>query len=127
LTRVIFASEDAELRERWTAALESMGCDATECADGQTCLEESARVRPHLVFVSGSLPVHDGFAVCSALRGDPDMPDRLPIFIISSEAVSARDLEAVGATQWLRPEMGTAQLAEIVVAHQGDAVYEEDL
>jgi DNA-binding response OmpR family regulator len=70
--------------------LEGSNCDILTASNGKEALEKIAVEQPDLVLLDIMMPVMDGFAVLSQLKGDTKLRD-IPVIIISA----ANDLQSV--------------------------------
>ncbi len=81
-------------------ALAGHPVDLITAADGEAALELARRVVPDLILLDLAMPVMDGWAVLSELRGDP-VTASVPVVIVtahgdSEAAARARELGADG-------------------------------
>ena len=80
---ILFAEDDATLRDGLQAALESEGYEARACADGAEALAALAERRPDLLLLDVMMPRKSGFDVCAEVRRtDP----ALPIIFLTAKA-----------------------------------------
>ena len=80
---ILFAEDDATLRDGLQAALESEGYEARACADGAEALAALAERRPDLLLLDVMMPRKSGFDVCAEVRRtDP----ALPILFLTAKA-----------------------------------------
>ncbi|MBU1125720.1 MAG: response regulator [Candidatus Omnitrophica bacterium] len=79
------------------------GYDVVTSSDGQDALEKVRQSKPDLIILDLSLPVMDGFQVCSALRAD-SVTAAIPIVMLTAhrdaqDITKATELGAVSYVQ----------------------------
>ncbi|TAK20420.1 MAG: response regulator [Chloroflexota bacterium] len=60
------------IRELVAVTIESSGDRLLQAADGGEGLATARAQRPDIIFLDINMPVMDGFAVCQALKSDPE-------------------------------------------------------
>lgn len=111
---VLIADDHEETSNVLSAELMADGHDVIVAATGQEAYARALSDSPDLVFLGPSLPVHDGYETCSLLRGDPEVPPRLPIILLGSTELDRRRMERVGATGSLPRGHGVSELRELL-------------
>ena len=84
VTTVLVVDDNAEIRAYVTRHL-SPPYRVLEAADGQQGLELARRHLPDLVLSDVMMPVMDGYALCRALKSDPET-DFLPVILLTARA-----------------------------------------
>lgn len=82
-----------------------------EAADGVAGLEAARRLRPDLVISDVMMPSMDGFALCRALKADPDL-GHVPVVLLTARADEASRLDGLseGADDYLAKPFRAAEL-----------------
>ena len=120
---VVLVVDDSEAdRALYRAVLESAGYTVL-LADGGERIEEICREsRPDVILLDGMLPNTDGFAMCRALRKQPDFADT-PILILSGldeDEATVRAIEA-GADGFVPKAGDWKPLLSAIKAIEADA------
>ena len=68
--RILVVEDEEAIREIVVDAIEAIGHEAIERAEGLPAIQAVARERPDLVILDVGLPDVDGFSVCSRIRSD---------------------------------------------------------
>jgi len=100
--RVLLVDDSALIHKHTVPLLIAAGYDVIEAWDGAEALEVVKTARPDLVLTDVEMPRLDGYALCSALKNDPQT-EGIPVVICSSLG-EASDLERgfdVGADDYL--------------------------
>lgn len=102
LPQILVVDDDAANRDLLEQELEFMGCAAVCAADGAAALALLETVPADLVLLDVMMPVMDGFAVLSAMRGRPALRD-VPVVMISAldELASVVTAVELGADDYL--------------------------
>ncbi len=82
---ILFAEDDALLREIAAETLRTAGFAVVEAADGQAALEALAEVQPDLVLTDVRMPRRDGLSLLQQLRRTPEFR-LMPVVIMSAKA-----------------------------------------
>jgi CheY-like chemotaxis protein len=70
-----------------------------------------------LIFLDAALPIFNAFEVTAILRGDPDVPRDLPIFLLGDEAVDPHLFERSGFTGQFRKSHSYCDVRELLSSH----------
>jgi CheY-like chemotaxis protein len=100
---VLVVEDDFDLRSSLLSAVEELGYEAIDAADGRAALKllEEATVLPKLVVLDLNMPVMDGASFARAVRSDPRLSD-LAIVVLSGDAHVERRIQDVRACAVLR-------------------------
>lgn len=82
-SRILVVDDTAQNRRLMEAVLTPLGHAVSSAASGPEALEMIAADPPDLVLLDVVMPEMDGYAVCRALRGNPDT-QMLPIIMLTS-------------------------------------------
>lgn len=88
---VLVVDDDPAIRESLSAELRAAGFDTATAADGRAAVAAFRVNLPDLVLTDLAMPVADGFALISALRGF----SRTPIIVISVRGADADKIRAL--------------------------------
>lgn len=114
MARVLIADDCATTAAILSAEIEAEGHDVTLAMTGLDAYEQVLALRPGAVFLAPALDVYDGYETCSLLRADPDVPERLPIYLLGGAELDRRRLERAGATGSFPHEHQAADLRELL-------------
>lgn len=120
MAKILIADEDFSVREVLAATVSGEGHDVFEASDGQEAIETALREQPDLVFLGAMMPVFNGYETCEMLRNDPEVPQSLPIILVSGFNVDVRARERVGADEAIGVSPTAAELRDLLVRHLGD-------
>ena len=90
---ILFAEDDATLRDGLQAALESEGYETRPCADGAEALAAYAERRPDLLLLDVMMPRKSGFDVCAEVRRTDAA---VPILFLTAKAGEADQVLGLG-------------------------------
>jgi two-component system NtrC family sensor kinase len=99
-TRVLVVDADARSLEMLAVALLDSGFAVRTAASAAEALDEARRRPPALVLSDVAIPGMDGFQLCAALRGDPELGS-VPVVLLSGGQPGSpadRGLRERGAT-----------------------------
>lgn len=80
---ILFAEDDATLREAIALALASEGYEVRACKDGAEALAAYAEKRPDLMLLDVMMPKKSGYDVCAEVRRKDDM---LPVVFLTAKS-----------------------------------------
>jgi DNA-binding response OmpR family regulator len=83
--RVLVVDDDPVIVELLVLNLELEGHEAITANDGREALTLAREAAPDLLLLDIMMPELDGFAVCRALRDDPEFA-HLPVVLLSARA-----------------------------------------
>lgn len=114
--KILLAEDEEDIQRVASLALKrGADCQVILAGDGEECLEMARRERPDVILLDVMMPKLDGFAVCQALKADPEIRDIPVIFLTASaqESQTRRGL-AIGAIGYLHKPFDPLQLAQQV-------------
>jgi CheY-like chemotaxis protein len=117
MATLLLATDDAALQMMIEAEVSGDGHSLFSISDGKSAYELALEHEFDLVFLDESLPIHNGFETCTLLREDPDIPAKLPIFLLASERISTRKLESAQATGQFAKKHLAQELRDLIVDH----------
>ena len=122
---IVIAGEDGAALGVLEAELESLGHEVVWAINGQDAYEAVLSGSAAVAFLETSMPVFDGIETCLMLRGDPDVAETMPIFLLTSADRDDRLVERAGATGELRRTHEAYELQELLSQYaaqfEGDA------
>ena len=95
-TRVLVVDADARSLEMLAVALLDSGFTVRTAASAAEALAEARKRPPALILSDVAIPGMDGFQLCAALRGDPELGS-VPVVLLSGGQAD-RGLRERGAT-----------------------------
>jgi len=97
--------------------LERAGYATASAPDGEAGLDLVRRLHPDVVLLDVMMPGRNGYEVCRAIRGDPELA-RTPVIMLSAkaQAVEVDKGLALGATAYITKPFGNAEVLEAVRA-----------
>jgi diguanylate cyclase (GGDEF)-like protein/PAS domain S-box-containing protein len=114
LATVLVADDDDSVRTFVRAALEEVGLEVCEAANGAQALEQFDLRRPDIVVLDVMMPVLDGYTTCSRLRGS-SVGNRVPILMMTG----FDDAEAIaGAYEHGATDFITKPLNPTILSHR---------
>ncbi|HEU4503016.1 MAG TPA: EAL domain-containing protein [Nitrospira sp.] len=79
---VLVADDDNSVRQFVRAAIEQIGLEVCEASNGREVLEQFTLRHPDVIVLDVMMPVMDGFAACSKLRGEAG-GGKIPILMMT--------------------------------------------
>lgn len=77
----LVVDDDRDLRGLMVKLVQPFGCALVEADDGAKALELAREARPDLVVLDAMLPGMNGFEVCRAIKGDPELRQAAVIMV----------------------------------------------
>lgn len=114
--KILLAEDEEDIQRVASLALKRGGeCQVVLACDGEECLEMARREHPDVILLDVMMPKLDGFAVCQALKADPDIQNIPVIFLTASaqESQTQRGL-AIGAIGYLHKPFDPLKLSQQV-------------
>jgi CheY-like chemotaxis protein len=109
---VLVIDDDASARDLVTRFLEKQGLDVIGAADGAAGLQAARARRPHVITLDVVMPGLDGWAVLTALKGDP-VTAEIPVVMLS--VVDEKNLAfALGASDYLTKPIDRDRLTMVL-------------
>jgi len=110
VTTVLVADDNEDVRRYVRGRLEQQ-YRVLEAADGREALEIVRRALPDLVVSDVMMPVLDGFALCRAIKSDPET-DYIPVVLLTARASSDSRIEGLeeGADDYLTKPFNVREL-----------------
>lgn len=96
MSQILFADDDAAMRQMVADVLTSAGHSVRLAGDGTTALTEIRRQPPDLVILDYRMGRPDGFAVCREIKSTPRL-DYLPVMILTAQNTTEEKLGGFGA------------------------------
>jgi len=111
---ILICDNEEPLRALVRAALEELGHELIEAADGDRALELVRERRPDLLVLDVMMPGRSGLEVVSEIRGEPPIA-ATKIIVVSARAQAADVLaaEQAGADRFLRKPFSPLELERI--------------
>jgi len=117
MANILIAGGDTASLAVIEAELSAQGHQVISAVDGQDAYERVLAEIPDAVFLEANLPVFNGYETCQLLRGDPQVPPGLPIFVLTAADVDGRALQKVRPTGTLPKRHQAWELQELLSKH----------
>ncbi len=109
---VLVIDDDASARDLVTRFLQKQGLEVIGAADGAAGLKAARARRPHVITLDVVMPGLDGWAVLTALKGDP-VTAEIPVVMLS--VVDEKNLAfALGASDYLTKPIDRDRLSRVL-------------
>ncbi|MEO1584060.1 MAG: response regulator [Planctomycetota bacterium] len=95
-TYILVVEDERDLAELLRYNLNVSGYDTEVARDGREALDKVVERRPDLIVLDVMLPIFDGLAVASQLRGDDDTKD-IPIIMLTAKAGESDQISGLRA------------------------------
>ena len=116
---ILLATGDTTAYDIFSAEISGEGHELVWAIDGQEAYDLALENMPDLALLDLSLPIFNAFETCELLRNDPDFPPHLPVFILTDEDLSAKQLEGARATGAFPKTHLAQELRDVLVDHLG--------
>ncbi len=115
--RVLIADDEPHIVLSLEFLLDRAGYDTVAAADGEEALDLVHRLRPDLVLLDVMMPKRNGYAVCQAIKSDPNV-QTIPVIMLSAKGqeVEVEKGLALGASAYVTKPFGNAEVLEAVRA-----------
>mgnify|MGYP002624192240 CR=1 FL=1 len=120
MAKVLVATEDLLAQDQMVATIEAEGYDAVTANDGMEAQDVALKEQPDLILLEPKLAVFDGLETALALRDDPEIPDTVPIVMITDEPVDPHKVERFRITELFPKTHGSIHLRDMVIRLLGD-------
>ncbi|MEG4205773.1 urea ABC transporter substrate-binding protein [Microcoleus sp. Pol7_A1] len=114
---VLVIDDDPDARDLMTRCLSKEGFRVRSSASGQGGLLLAKELLPDAIILDVMMPSMDGWAVLSALKGDPDLAD-IPVIMITFLDDKNQGLE-LGAAEYLEKPLDYKRFAALLSKYQG--------
>lgn len=91
--RILVVEDDPDCRAIYTKLLRHFGYGVLEATNGEEGVRHARDYLPHLILMDLRLPVLDGWAAASQLRGDPRTAP-IPIIAFTAQVILGDDARA---------------------------------
>lgn len=97
--------------------LQRAGYHTASAADGDEGLELVRRLHPDVVLLDIMLPKRNGYEVCRAIKGDPELQS-IPVIMLSAKGQEVEVLKGLelGAVAYVTKPFGNAEILESIRA-----------
>ncbi len=119
MAKILLATSDTGLYDILAAEITGEGYALLWAVDGQDAYEQCLAEQPDLMLLDVNTTVFNGFEVCEMLRGDPDVPERLPVLLLTDDEVNPRTLEKLAASACFPKNHLAQELTDALVKHLG--------
>lgn len=112
---VLVVDDDPEIRKLLATAMERMGFDVTQAADGRTAIKKLGERRPTLLCIDLMLPESSGYDVCEHVQKSPTL-NGLPIVMVGARTMpeDRAQAEELGVRAYLAKPFTQTELKQAV-------------
>jgi len=115
MATILIGTMDSQAFDSLSGEIMGEGHEVRWASDGKEACELAPRAA--LVFLDAALPIFNAYEVAAILRGDPDVPRDLPIFLLGDEAVEPHQFERSGFTGQFRKSHSYWDVRELLSNH----------
>lgn len=120
MAKILVVGDDIAAVDLMAVSAEGLGYEVVTLYESIDALECAVAENVDLVILEENMNVFNGFEVATAMRGEPDVPEDLPILIMTRNSIKPQDLERAGVIDTIHPEPDPATLRELLVHHIGE-------
>ncbi len=115
--RVLIVEDEPNIVLSLEFLLQREGYDTAVAADGEEALALARQLRPDVVLLDIMMPKRNGYEVCRAIRGDPDLA-ATPVIMVSAKGQEVEVLKGLelGASAYITKPFGNAEILEAIRA-----------
>lgn len=115
--RVLIVEDEPNIVLSLEFLLQREGYDTAVAADGEEALALARQLRPDVVLLDVMMPKRNGYEVCRAIRGDPDLA-ATPVIMVSAKGQEVEVLKGLelGASAYITKPFGNAEILEAIRA-----------
>ncbi len=114
--RILIADDAEDQRMILSGALRRVGYEVNVASNGAEALGIARGTPPDLIITDVLMPEMDGFALCRALKGDPEL-STIPVVLHTATYLDDRDQDlgrTIGAARYLVKPVELSKLLEVV-------------
>ncbi len=119
MATILLASNDAGFRDILEAEILAEGFETVTCLNGVEVTESALASVPMLALLDTSLEIFNGIETCAMLRSDPEIPNHMPIYLVTDDNIDSRIIEKCGATGLLKKTHGSNEIRDLLARHIG--------
>lgn len=112
MAAILIATMDSQSFDSLSSEIQGEGHEVLWASNGQDACDMA--IGADMVFLDTALPIFNGYEVATILRGDPDLPGELPIFLLADEAVEPHQFEQAGFTGQFRKSHSYCDVRELL-------------
>jgi len=112
MAKMLVATDDSALAALLQGVLEGLGHAVVWVLDGREALE-AALDGAEAVFLDRNLAIFHGLETARLLHEDPDIPEHLPVVILSDDPVEPHQCDQAGVTAVLSKSPTLHELQEL--------------
>lgn len=109
--KVLYAEDEAQLRQLVATMLEILGYDVTVASNGKVATEKAANWQPDVIIMDVRMPVMNGPEAIKIIRNDPRTA-HIPVLVLSANTDSrTREMcRLAGANKFFAKPIGMKQI-----------------
>lgn len=120
MATILIATMDSRVFDILSREIMGEGHEVRWASDGKEACDMAAGAE--LVFLDAALPIFNAYEVVAMLRGDPDIPRELPIFLLGDETVEPHQFERAGFTGQFRKSHSYCDVRELLTTQLRDLI-----
>lgn len=93
MAKIVLATSDTRLYDVFSAEIAAFGHEVFWASTGQEAYELVLTQAADAVLLDMQLPVFNAFETCEMLRGDPEVPAKLPVVLLTDEDIDPHKFE----------------------------------
>jgi len=120
VARILAAGQDLFSLDSVIAVASGDGHEVATAFTGLDAYETAIAQSPDLIILEAAMPVFNGYETCLMLRNDPEIPEALPIILMTPERIDAKKMEYIKATDQLPKLHQSVEFHDMMVKYLGD-------
>jgi CheY-like chemotaxis protein len=120
MAKVLIVGEDIGHVDLMETTIEGLSYDVVTVYESIDALDMVIEQSFDLVMMDEKMSGLTGYELCSAMRGDPEIDNDLPILMFDSGFLDDNKLKSAGVTETILPEIDPGLLTEILVRLTGE-------
>ena len=115
MATILVVEDEEHIRRVVKLTLMDEGYEIIEAVHGLMGYSKAVSEQPHLIIMDLNMPVMDGLAALSKLKGNPDT-EKIPVIILTGriDAASERECMQAGAIDYIKKPWGQQELEDRV-------------
>ncbi|MFP6597271.1 MAG: response regulator [Candidatus Hydrogenedentota bacterium] len=120
MAKVLIVGEDIGHVDLMETTIDGLGYDVVTVYESIDALDIAIEQPFDLVMMGEKMSGLTGYELCTAMRGDPEIDDDLPILMFDNGFLDDDKLKSAGITETILPELDPGLLTEIMVRLTGE-------
>jgi CheY-like chemotaxis protein len=120
MAKVLLVGDDIAAIDLMATSIEGLGYEAITLYESIDTVEAVVTEEIDLVILEENMNVFNGFEIAEQLKGDPDVPNELPVLMMTTNKIKPQDLEHAQIEDTILPEIELSLLREVLVSLLGE-------